>query len=74
MKEADAVYSVTFHVRPRRRVKTFWFLDKAKALRFCESVKKHPKVLDCHIYRTPITDAEEYDSGMQEGLIEMVKV
>lgn len=65
----DAIYSVTFHVNPKRRVHTFWFLDRDKASRFYESVKKHPKVLDYRMYRTPITDAEEYDGRMEANLI-----
>lgn len=63
------VYSVTFHVNPRRRVHSFWFLDRETAVRFYESVKKYPEVLDYRMYQTPISDATEYDGKLEEGLI-----
>lgn len=73
-QKQDAVYTVTFHIKPKHRVHTFWFLDREKASRFYESVKKHPKVLDYRMYSTPITDAEEYDGMMEQGLILPVEI
>jgi hypothetical protein len=63
------VYSVTFHVNLKRRVHSFWFLDRETAVRFCESVKKYPKVLDCRMYQTPVSDVAEYDGKQEEGRI-----
>jgi hypothetical protein len=56
---AEMIYSITFHVKPGRKVHTFWYTDKAKALAFLESVKKHPKV----------ATATEYDGIVEEGRI-----
>ena len=72
--ENQAIYSVTFHTKPKRRVHSFWFLDREKASRFYESVKKHPSVLDYRMYRTPVTDAEEYDGLMEEAPILPVEI
>lgn len=63
------VYSVTFHVNPKRRVHSFWFLDRETAVRFCESVKKYPKELDCRMYQTLVSDVAEYDGKQEEGRI-----
>ena len=63
------VYSVSFHVNPKRRVHSFWFLDRETAVRFYESVKKYPKVLDCRMYQTPVSDVAEYDGKQEEGRI-----
>ena len=63
------IYTVSFHVNPKRRVHSFWFLDRETAVRFYESVKKYPKVLDYRMYQTPISDATEYDGKLEEGLI-----
>ena len=71
---AEAVYTVSFHVKPKRRVHSFWFLDLDKAVRFYKSVKKYPKVLDCRLYRTPVSDATEYDGKLEEGPIVPVNV
>lgn len=63
------VYTVTFHVNPKRRVHSFWFLNPDTARRFYESVKQYPRVLDYRMYRTPISDATEYDGKLEEGPI-----
>lgn len=68
------VYTVTFHVNPKRRVHSFWFLSLDTALRFYESVKQYPKVLDYRLYQTPISDATEYDGKLEEGLILPVEI
>ena len=68
------VYSVTFHVNPGRRVRTFWFLDREKAVRFYESVKRYPKVLDCRMFQTLISEATEYDEKLMERPILPVKI
>ena len=57
------------HVNPRRRVHSFWFPDSEKTGRFYESVKGHPNVLDYRMYRTPVSTAGAYTTGMEEGLI-----
>ncbi len=75
MKQEDlkTVYFVTIHVKPGRRVHTFWFLDREKASRFYESLKKNPRVLDYRMYRIPITEAEEYDGVTDDGQIQLVE-
>ena len=37
----NRIYSVSFHVKPGRKVHTFWFTDRAMAATFLESVKKY---------------------------------
>ena len=68
-REPGWIYTVTFHVNPRRRVHSFWFLDPETAGRFYESVKEHPNVTDCRMYRTPVSIAGAYTTGMEEGRI-----
>jgi len=52
----------------------FWLLNPDSGRRFCESVKQYPRVLDYRIYRTPISDATEYNEKMEEGRILPVKI
>lgn len=68
-QEPGWIYSVTFHASPGRRVHTFWFLDPDKAGRFYASVKGHPKVQDYRMYKTPVSEAGAYATGMEEGQI-----
>ena len=63
------IYAVTFHVRPGKKVHTFWFTDKEKALAFLGSVKKYPKTLDYSAIQIPANEAAEYDGVIQEGLV-----
>lgn len=71
---AEMIYSITFHVKPGRKVHTFWYTDKAKALAFLESVKKHPKVLDYSMFEIPVATVTEYDGVVEEGRITPVNV
>ena len=63
------IYSVSFHVKPGRKVHTFWFTDQDKALRFYESVKTYPKVIDYSIFEMPANEADTYDGIIEEGRI-----
>lgn len=74
MGEGKKIYSVTFHVKPRRKLHTFWFTNRRKALAFYESVKKYPTVLDYRMVQIPIENAEEYDGVIVEGLVFPVEV
>lgn len=65
----NRIYSVSFHVKPGRKVHTFWFTDRAKALTFLESVKKYPKTLDYSMYEMAADVAAEYDGKVDEGRI-----
>lgn len=69
MNKQRMIYAVTFHVKPGRKVHTFWFTDKQRALTFLESVKKHPKMLDYSTMQIPVDEATEYDGVIQEGRI-----
>lgn len=42
-KEYAYIYSVAFHVKPGRRVHTFWFTDRKMTENFFESVRSYPK-------------------------------
>ena len=68
-QKTEMIYSITFHVKPGRKVHTFWYTDKAKALAFLESVKKHPKVLDYSMFEIPVATVAEYDDVVEEGRI-----
>ena len=70
----NRIYSVSFHVKPGRKVHTFWFTDRAKASAFLESVKKHPKVLDYSMFEIPVATVAEYDGVAEEGRITPVNV
>ena len=70
----NKIYSVAFHVKPGRKVHTFWFTDKEKALRFYESVKAYPKVIDYSILEMPANEADTYDGVIVEGRILKVSV
>ena len=63
----NRIYSVSFHVKPGRKVHTFWFTDRAKAVAFLESVKKYPKTLDYSMYEMAADVAAEYDGKVEEG-------
>lgn len=65
----NKIYSVSFHVKPGRKVHTFWFTNRDKALRFYESVKAYPKVIDYSIFEMPANEAEAYDGIIEEGRI-----
>ena len=68
------IYGVSFYVNPRKKVRTFWFLDKQNALRFMESVKNYPKMLDYSMFEIVVDDVEEYDGVVEEGQILLAKV
>lgn len=74
MEMGNKIYSVSFHVMPGRKVHTFWFTDKGKALRFYESVKTYPKVIDYSILELPANETDTYDGTIEEGRIRLVKV
>jgi len=74
MKMENKIYSVSFHVKSGRKVHTFWFTDRDKALRFYESVKSYPKVIDYSILEMPANEADTYDGVIVEGRILLVKV
>lgn len=74
MEEINMIYTVTFHVRPGKKVHTFWFTDKQKALAFLESVKKYPKMLDYSTMQIPVNEATEYDGVIQEGPITSIEI
>ena len=63
------IYAVTFHVRPRNKVHTFWFTDKERALAFLQSVKSYPKTVDYSTMQIPADEAETYDGTVEEGRI-----
>ena len=63
------IYSVTFHRKPGRKVQTFWFTDKEKAVSFYGSVKENPKVTDTTFFCVPECEAESYDNAMTEPRI-----
>lgn len=65
----NRVYSVSFHVKPGRKVHTFWFTDRAMAVAFLESVKEYPKTLDYSMYEMAADVAAEYDGKVDEGRI-----
>lgn len=67
--EQRMIYAVTFHVNPRKKVHTFWFTGKEKALAFLESVKKYPRTLDYSTMQVPVDEAETYDGMVEEGRI-----
>ena len=69
MEEINMIYTVTFHVRPGKKVHTFWFTDRAKASAFLESVKKYPKTLDYSMYEMAADVVAEYDGKVDEGRI-----
>ena len=69
MNKQSMIFAVVFHVKPGRKVHTFWFTDKEKALAFLESVKKYPKTLDYSTMQIPVDEAEIYDGTVEEGRI-----
>lgn len=74
MEEIKMIYTVTFHVRPGKKIHTFWITDRQKALTFLESVKKYPKTLDYSTMQIPVNEATEYDGTIQEGLITPIEM
>lgn len=69
MDESSMIYAITFHVKPGRKVHTFWFTDKQRALTFLESVKDYPKTLDYSTMQIPVNEVIKYDGVIQEGRI-----
>lgn len=65
----NRIFSVSFHVKPGRKVHTFWFTDRDKAAAFLESVKKYPKTLDYSMYEMMADVADSYDGKVEEGRI-----
>ena len=63
------IYAVAFHVKPGRKVHTFWFTEKDKALAFLESVKNYPNTLDYSTMQIPVNECDVYDGKVVEGRI-----
>lgn len=74
MNKQSMIFAVSFHVKPGRKVHTFWFTDKQRALTFLESVKKYPKTLDYITMQIPVDEATEYDGVIQEGSITPIEM
>ncbi len=65
------IYSVQFHVKPKKKVHTYWFTDHQKAKNFLESVKMHPNVLDYEMFSMDADVYEGYEDGMEAPLVQM---
>ena len=65
------IYSVQIHVKPKKKVHTFWFTDHQKAKAFLESAKVHPKVLDYMLISMEADGFEEYKDGIESPLVQM---
>ncbi len=65
------IYSIQIHVKPKKRVHTYWFTDYRKAKVFLESVKVHPKVLDYGMFSMDADVFEEYKEDTEDPLIQM---
>lgn len=65
--------SVSFHTAPKRKVYTFWFTDRVKAVSFYESLKDNPDTLDAQIIQLPECRNDKYVAGMQEGSCEILE-
>ena len=65
------IYSIQIHVKPKKRVHTYWFTDYRKAKVFLESVKVHPKVLDYGMFSMEADVFEEYKEDTEDPLIQM---
>ena len=60
------IYGVNFHVKPKKKVHTYWFTDYRKARDFLESVKENPKVIDYSMYSIAADVFTKYKDGLEE--------
>lgn len=72
LQEPQYIYSVSFHVNPKRRVHTFWFTDRKMAESFFESVNSYPRVIDCSMMQHVVNEAAVYDGIIEESRISCI--